>query len=408
MVESDAGAGATQRFDQLDGLRALAFLCVFAFHFGLPVEPILAWGGVGYRIVPNLDLGVEIFFVLSGFLIFRPFAAANLDRARRPVVRDYAIRRILRIYPTYWVIFVALLVVSEVEMHGGLLHYTSHLGLVQQYFTDSRNDQADGIQQAWTLVVEVSFYALVPFLALALRRLRVRGHLVVLGLLTAFGYAMRAYTYADPVAGVLGRFLGLVPLALAALGPGMILAVLSLCDVPRLRRAAARTWMWWLAAAALFGVLMREAATNVAFSLRLGTSEAEIWHRMLSPAIAVCVVLPSVLAPTVRRGLVRRALSHRFAVWIGLVSYSAYLWHEPLITTIPGDHFGLDVADMAHKSIWYCLGMALVVLAATLALSFVTYLLVERPAMRLGRRLTRSRAPAERAFVARSGSALGT
>ena len=101
------------RFDQLDGLRALAFLTVFGYHFGLPLRPILEWGGLGYRIVPNLDLGVEIFFVLSGFLIFRPFAAANLRDRARPAAHDYAIRRVLRIYPAYWVIFFALLALHE-------------------------------------------------------------------------------------------------------------------------------------------------------------------------------------------------------------------------------------------------------------------------------------------------------
>jgi peptidoglycan/LPS O-acetylase OafA/YrhL len=412
---ADVAARAEQRvrFDQLDGLRALAMLSVFAYHFGLPLRPILNWGGIGYRIVPNFDLGVEIFFVLSGFLIFRPFAAANLRRAGRPIIRDYAIRRFLRIYPGYWAIFFALLAMHEIQMNGGLLHYGAHLGLVQSYFTDATNDLFDGIQQAWTLVVEVSFYAIVPVLAWLLRRLDVRGHLVVLSGLTLFGYVMRVYTVESPVSGALGRAIGVLPLAMAALAPGMILAVLSLCDVPRLRDAATRTGLWWLVAAACFGVLMATGAGSAAFAVRSATSNAELWHRMLTPVIAVCVVTPCVLAPAVRTGMIRRGLAHPVAVWMGTVSYSAYLWHQALLLDSHqhGDHFRLSVKDMAHKSIPYCLAMGVAILVLVFALSAVTYYLVERPAMRLGRRLSSGGRRAEPAFAPgspRGGPLLGT
>jgi peptidoglycan/LPS O-acetylase OafA/YrhL len=399
-----------ERFAHLDGLRALAMLSVFGYHFGLPLIPILKWGNVGYRIVPNLDLGVEIFFVLSGFLIFRPFAAANLRRSREPEIRAYAIRRFLRIYPVYWVIFFALLSVHEIQMNGGLLHYGSHLALVQQYFTDAANDMFDGIQQAWTLVVEVSFYALVPVLGLLLRRLDVRGHLMVLGGLTAFGYVMRVYTVESPIPGALGRIIGVLPLAMAALAPGMILAVLSLCDVPRLRQVASRTGAWWLVAVAAFAVLMATGAGSARYAVRSVTSNAELWHRMLTPVIAVCVVAPCVLAPAVRGGLIRRTLAHPVAVWIGTVSYSAYLWHQSLLLDSHqyGDHFRLSVKAMAHKSVPYCLGLGAFVLAAVLALSAITYYLVERPAMALGRRLTNRRPPVTPSLEPRGGPVLGT
>ncbi len=385
-------------------------LSVFGYHFGLPLRPILEWGGVGYRVVPNLDLGVEIFFVLSGFLIFRPFVAANLQRASAPVVHEYAIRRVLRIYPAYWVIFFTLLSLHEIQMNGGLLHYGSHLGLVQQYFTDAKNDVFDGIQQAWTLVVELSFYAIVPFLAMLMRRLGVRGHLVVLGGLTAAGYVLRITTVEWPISGALGRAIGVLPLAMAALGPGMILAVLSLLDVPRLRHAATHTGVWWLAAAACFGLMMATGASSAAVAVRAPTSGAELWHRILSPLIAVCVVAPCVLAPWVRAGVVRRTLAHPVAVWMGMVSYSAYLWHQSLLldSKSHGDHFRLSPAVMAHQSVPYCLAMGALVLAGVFALSAVTFYLVERPAMALGRRLTGSGRPLRQTLEPRGGPVLGT
>src|SRR4051812_48342221 len=103
--DADPRAMPRQRLDALDGLRGLAALGVLVLHVWMfsygdlhkPPKGLLDF------VLGELRLGVQLFFVLSGFLIFRPFAAAALDGARRgPSLVRYAVRRAARILPGYW------------------------------------------------------------------------------------------------------------------------------------------------------------------------------------------------------------------------------------------------------------------------------------------------------------------
>ena len=163
------------RFPLMDSLRAIAALSVFVYH----VAFVLGWfdEGLAGRYLRELNLGVSIFFVLSGFLLYRPFVAARVEGEPSPALVPYAIRRVARIVPAYWValtIIAIWLPVSGVFTAEGIVTY---YGFLQAYDPDTITG---GIGQAWTLTVEVSFYILLPILALGLRRVRgpvVRGEL---------------------------------------------------------------------------------------------------------------------------------------------------------------------------------------------------------------------------------------
>ncbi len=377
------------RFEILDGVRAVAFLAVFGFHFGLPVDPALAFGGVGFRIIPHLDLGVEIFFVLSGFLIFRPFAAANLVGSPLPRLRPYLVRRALRIYPAYWVALTVLLLAGEVKIHGGALRYFAHYSLVHTYLPEDLRYAFDGIGPAWSLVVEVSFYLLVPILGAALRRASWSQHLVAIASLTAVGFLVRALTVAHPLNDKFGGWLkstvGVLPLALAALGPGMALAVLSVAQPQWATDMFRRVWMWWLVAVGGVVVLMVIAPTSVDNQFRVPTSSVELWHRMITPVIAVALIGPCVFGDA-GRSVLFKILRHRSLVAVGIVSYGAYLWHHPLLLNSPGDLVHLDYRDLDGRSMWLVSALFVVFLAMTLVVAMMSWLGVEKPAQRLARR----------------------
>ncbi len=375
-----------QHVAALDGMRAVAMLSVFAFHYGLPEPKVLDWGVFGYRVVAQLDLGVEIFFVLSGLLVFRPFAAAALGDAGAPRLWEYAVRRAARIYPAYWLAFGVLLALGEIQMHGGVLHFGAHLALVQGYFTSATNDAWDGIQQAWTLVVEVSFYVMVPLIFVLLRGRSLRIHLSVLAALTTVGYVLRITTASGPYGGAIGRAIGLLPLALAALAPGMALAVLDVARPEALHALARRRWVWWAIAASAFAALVWFGAPPRYTAWRTETGP-ELWHRMLSPVIAVCLVVPAAFGRP--PGHERRGLAHPIMVWLGTVSYGAYLWHQSLLLVTPGDTVRLDPYAMRDWSLGAVLLAGAGILALSLAIAAVSWYALERPVQQLARRFAR-------------------
>jgi peptidoglycan/LPS O-acetylase OafA/YrhL len=385
----EARTGA--RLGELDGMRAIAMLSVFVFHFALALPPLLSVGDPhwplalrGYAVLPNLDMGVEIFFMLSGYLIFRPFAAANLTGRPRPGLRDYFVRRALRIYPAYWVALLVLWLVGWVHFEGGasVRHVVTEVLLVHTYFT---NATIDGIPQSWTLVVEVSFYAFVPLLAWALSRTRLRGHVVTLVALTAVGFLTRWYMLDH----TLPRALTVLPPAMAALAPGMLLAVVQItalherAPVAWLRRALVSTAVWWTIALVVFLVMADHATTYVLYPIR-GPS-AEAWHQWLAPIVATALVAPLVLRGR-GTGIGRAIMRSKPLVWIGMVSYGAYLWHfAPL--------YHWNGASVAAHGLWYCVLVGFGFLALTLAIAATSWYLIEAPVLRLAHRPRRPQGP---------------
>jgi peptidoglycan/LPS O-acetylase OafA/YrhL len=96
------------RLSGIEGLRAVAALAVLTFHVVLFSPAVgslpLQLPHHGERVFSGLRFGLTLFFVLSGFLLYRPFVAAAMAKRPLPSIRDYLRRRALRILPAYWVI----------------------------------------------------------------------------------------------------------------------------------------------------------------------------------------------------------------------------------------------------------------------------------------------------------------
>jgi peptidoglycan/LPS O-acetylase OafA/YrhL len=105
------------RFPLFDALRAFAALGVLVSHAGyLAGASQDAWYG---SVVAQGSVGVTVFFVISGFLLYRPFLAADLDGRPRARLRDYSRRRVLRIIPAYWL---ALTVIAAILTLPGVFN----------------------------------------------------------------------------------------------------------------------------------------------------------------------------------------------------------------------------------------------------------------------------------------------
>ncbi len=148
------------RLPGLDGLRAVAAVLVVLTHVGF-LTGAVSFGVVG-RLLGRGDLGVSIFFALSGFLLY---AAMGREWARtgRVDVPAYYARRAVRVLPAFWV---GLLVVGSV-VRPEVWVWLANASLTHIYVPDAL---LDGYTQTWSLATEVSFYLVLPFAFLALRR----------------------------------------------------------------------------------------------------------------------------------------------------------------------------------------------------------------------------------------------
>ncbi|MFI7441401.1 acyltransferase family protein [Nonomuraea indica] len=365
----------------LDGIRALAALGVWVLH-------VAGNTGVMYRdgmfawMTTRLGIAVPIFFLLSGLLLYRPWAKAVLLDTPAPRPGRYLWRRVLRVMPAYWVVTVLALAMwswSALDWADWL----TWLLLLQNYFEQGR--APEGLYQMWTMPIEMAFYVALPALAWLLHRWTRRGGPAAnrpLRLLAGIAVLPVVSVLSVVVTHVLEQpQLALwLPHHLIYFAAGMAMAVVSVW-IRESRAVDALAPQLLVLALLLYVVLSTELAGPR--TLTLPSMGQSLWRMALETAVAVLVVAPFALASR-RDSLRHRVLGNPVTAYLGRISYSFFLWHAPVITlyykATGTEAFSGDFVKVA-----------ILTFAGTMLVSVASYHLVEENALRL---TGRSSAPA--------------
>src|SRR5215211_7739114 len=187
------------RFPLFDALRAVAVLSVVVFHSAVVSRVVVDRGWLEPLV--HLDMGVTIFFLLSGFLLYRPHVYARRGGPPAPALGAYARNRALRILPAYWLALTVLALWPGLQWADSG-NWWAYYGFVQIYpVTGEYTCLTCGIAPAWSLAVEVTFYAALPLIVLAVdratagldRRRWLWRELTVLAVLAAGSVAFKAW-----------------------------------------------------------------------------------------------------------------------------------------------------------------------------------------------------------------------
>jgi peptidoglycan/LPS O-acetylase OafA/YrhL len=379
----ESAAGGNPRFPCIEGLRAVAAVAVLVHHVAGTTGAVTstAWGYV----FAHLDAGVSVFFVLSGFLLYRPFAAAHVDGRPGPGLRRYTSRRFLRIFPAYWLALAAVFFVLGTVEYGDNKSLAMYFGLVHIY---SKAHVLGGIIPAWSLATELSFYVFLPLYALALGRLARRASrpLVVetvgVVLLWVSGITVHSLLLATHDAATPATLW--LPSQIDLFALGMLLAVAHVAH-ERGRRVvpfeAAGRWPGW--AWALACVPFWIAATQLHLPREFGDipKVGEIGRQLCYGFTALLLVTPAVFGDQ-STGWPRRLLRLRPVAFVGLVSYGVFLWHFDLLHFLE-KHGALDWMPQARF-----LSVLAIDLAAAIVIAWLSWVLVEAPLAGRGRRVT--------------------
>jgi peptidoglycan/LPS O-acetylase OafA/YrhL len=338
----------------LDGLRAIAVLSVLAYHFGAD------WAQGGF-------LGVDMFFVLSGYLI-TSLLLVEWARTGRIQFAAFWARRARRLLPALFLVLMVVAIWARIELPSNQWRairldaiwtflYTANWHFIvagQSYFSSTPSP----LRHTWSLAIEEQFYLVWPLIVLgALYFARGKHWLLttVCGAGIVGSLVVLSSTYhedGDPSRPYYGT-----DARASQLLVGALLAILLLRWQPRAR--SARLTLQWLALA---------AAILIAYAFVEASDRGAILYHggFLVFALCTAVVVAAIVQET--RSPLKAGLSLAPIQWVGRVSYGIYLWHWPIAVALTPQHTGI--------SGWQ---LDLLRVGATFIVAALSYYLVELP-----------------------------
>jgi len=330
----------------IDGLRAIAVLMVLVFHAGIP------WLKGGF-------VGVDVFFVLTGFLI----TSILLKEAETGTIRfkNFYLRRIRRLLPALVTVLLSTAVASWfvllpddfIALMDSLRYSMASIG--NFWFWHNTGGYFDSdieilpLLHTWSLAVEEQFYLLWPAtVLLAHRFLSRRAQSIVLGVVVLGGAAFSQWSALQ------------APQSAYFLLPARVFEILLGAVVAREIERVPDGWRRGRTALAVVGI-----ALVVVPGFVLSAQSTFPGFNALWPCLGTAVLILTNSGETTT--LVNRALGWRPLVVIGLLSYSIYLWHWPIIALL--NYQGIEIQGVTQ----------LLVITGPIALAAVSYVVVERP-----------------------------
>jgi len=386
----------------LDGLRGLAIVLVVWFHVWqiswLRADLPFTGGAVNFNFIPEGGfVGVDLFFFISGFCLFYPYAQTLFDGRPLQTVKTFALRRVRKILPSY-VFVMAVLIALGMSGIGtfadGVRQVGLHLLFVHTWFPDSYGS-INGV--LWSLAVEVQFYVLFPAICWAAMR-------APWLTFAAMAIVANAYRFAVLHRYDVGSWFDQLPGTLDLFAAGMLAAYLYRALAVRAPRVAAMKLAWTLAAFA--GIAGFFFVLHAAFDVRYDPNwpwETFKWGRAVMCLAFILTTVGSLFAYQ----WWQRTLGNPVLVFLSVISYNLYLWHQPVARFLREHHIPKWTGADEHGDPSWGLPFSLLSFAAILVVAtFFTYAL-ERPILYWRRKpsgdATLARSPAKPGLELTSG-----
>jgi peptidoglycan/LPS O-acetylase OafA/YrhL len=326
-------AYTTRHLAALDGLRGIAILLVVWYHTWLiswlSADVTVFGKTFNFNVFPETGMtGVYLFFFISGFALFYPYAQTIFDGRPPQSVAMFAYRRLLKIVPSYYVgiaLWIALGFASFTSFGDGARQIITHLLFIQTFWDDTYSG-INGV--LWSLSVEVQFYIIFPLLCWAF----IRRPFVVFFVTVIVANAYRFAVVHHPN---VSHEIEQLPGAIDIFTSGMLAAWLFRAIAARAPALANRKGLWTcVGVAGTAGIIF--ALENI-YAHRNDTNWLLTWNIYGVPTLGLAFV-PATVGSLFAFTAWQRVLGNPLLLALSFVSYNLYLWHQVLAQWLERQH----------------------------------------------------------------------
>jgi peptidoglycan/LPS O-acetylase OafA/YrhL len=368
------------RLGVLDGLRGIAILMVLWYHVWqlswLSTSVTVLGRHLDAQFIPETGfLGVELFFFISGFVLFYPYARHVFEGKRLQTAGQFAYRRFIKIVPSYLIVLIVLVPIVAHDFGSAAntaWQVFTHALFIHTWFYDTMSS-INGV--LWSLGIEVQFYVIFLLLALAFRKWPLWTFLGMLTTALIYRHLLEACCIADYTK------MNQLPAYIDLFAAGMMAAYLFVflkVKVANVERYALGFTGVALAMAAVFYFMQHNL-----FEVRYQDQGFEIWKADNRTYLGL-VFLAFTVASLLAAGWWRAVLANKILFFFSIISYNLYLWHAAIARYLFEHRIPAPLTPDPHNDpYWAWLYTFTAVLAGVIVATAITYLF-ERPLLNRG------------------------
>ncbi|MBQ7444984.1 MAG: acyltransferase family protein [Clostridia bacterium] len=389
----------TRHIGVLDGIRALSIIFVCGFHFwqqswlwNLSSDKPFSWipGFFKSLGVENVSLNwlyscgyvfVDMMILLTGLCLFLPYANAMLDKTKLPGVGRFYLKRVARIFPSYYfcIAVLAIFFVSVSSYGGNVDAYNkdlfTHLSFTHMFFKETYlTTKFNGV--LWTLCVEMMFYIIFPLLAYLFTKAPLLTYLGMNGVSLAY-YILVIRKHVNDMSFYVNRF----PTFLCVFANGMMAALLITALAKRMKQNKYTGLLFTLVA--IFSLYILRIVLKYGLAT---TANGQFWQ--VQNRFLVSIIFTSfIIGATFSFNWFRAIFSNPVARFLSTISFNLYIWHQFLSVKLKEWHIPMYVSESGMPQTdagreWQWKYTAVCWIASILVATVVTFV-VEKPLHKL-------------------------
>lgn len=364
-------SSSENRLETIDGLRGLAIILVLWFHVWqqswLPNGISIGDLKFTFDYIPAVGfIGVDLFFFISAFCLFYPYAKTTLEGTKEQMLKRFAYRRFIKIVPSYYlsliIIVIAVGMTKFQSIFEGIWHILRHALFINCFFADTYHGSINPV--FWSTAVEVQFYIIFPIICYFFRK---KPFLTYLGMFL-LGNIYRNYISAHYMS-KLSLFINQLPGVIDIFAAGMLAAYIMVYLRSKIKdHEGLKPFLTFIAIVSLvvfFNILKWGYYSN--------GGNIQLWQLSTRHYLGWLFILLGVsLAFSAK--LLKRVVANKLFIFASTISYNLYIWHQWLAVQIKERGLIKFVGNDPHQDFnWQLKYTAITIIASVCISTLITY-----------------------------------